>query len=96
MSAPKITTEVGPHGLIHGDLHFENVLWNKGRVSALLDFEYATTGPIDLELDMILRFCAHPYLFVPDGMEDMAKPEAYQEIPQPFGASAAIQPRRSS
>ncbi len=81
-NSEKIVAAAVPHGLIHGDLHFENVLWNKGQVSALLDFEYATTGPIDLELDMILRFCAYPYLFVPDGMEDKAKPEAYQEMPQ--------------
>lgn len=81
-NSEKITSTVVPHGLIHGDLHFENVLWNKDRISALLDFEYATMGPIDLELDMILRFCAHPYLFVPDGMEDTAKPEAYKEIPK--------------
>ena len=27
--------------LVHGDLHFENVLWDNGHISAVLDLEWA-------------------------------------------------------
>ena len=31
--------------LVHGDLHFENVLWDGRAITALLDFEWARPGP---------------------------------------------------
>lgn len=34
-----------PTGLLHGDLFRDNVLWNEGTISALLDFESAHRGP---------------------------------------------------
>ncbi len=33
-----------PETLVHGDLHFENVLYDKGEITALLDFEFARAG----------------------------------------------------
>ena len=42
--------------LIHGDLTFENVLWDGERISALIDFEWSRAAPPDLELDVFLRF----------------------------------------
>ena len=33
-----------PETLVHGDLHFENVLYDKGEITALLDFEFAQRG----------------------------------------------------
>ena len=53
-----------PENLVHGDLHFENVLYDKGEIAALLDFEFARAGPPDLDLEIILRFCADPQLHV--------------------------------
>jgi aminoglycoside phosphotransferase (APT) family kinase protein len=50
--------------LIHGDLTFENILWDGERITALLDFEWARQGPPDLDLDILLRFCAYPHLHV--------------------------------
>src|SRR5690606_22131923 len=47
--------------LIHGDLHFENVLWDGYVITAVLDFEFSRGAPIDLELDVLLRFCAFPF-----------------------------------
>ena len=67
--------------LIHGDLHFENVLWDGYVVTALLDFEYARPAPPDLELDVFLRFCAHPQLHVAEDYEHLTRPEDYAEIP---------------
>ncbi len=49
-----------PATLVHGDLHFENLLWHAGRVSAVLDLEWSRPGPPDLDLDILLRFCADP------------------------------------
>src|SRR3954452_20140201 len=46
--------------LVHGDLHFENVLWDTDHVSAVLDLEWARPEAPDVDLDVLLRFCAHP------------------------------------
>ena len=51
-------------GLVHGDLHFENLLWRDGRITGVLDFEHARSGPPDLDLEVILRFCEEPALHV--------------------------------
>lgn len=67
--------------LIHGDLHFQNVLWNGQHITALLDLEYARPAPADLDLDVFLRFCSYPALFVPEGREDEARREDYDEVP---------------
>lgn len=56
--------DTGRWGLVHGDLHFENVLWRDGRITALLDFEHARAGPPDLDLEVMLRFCEDPGLHV--------------------------------
>jgi len=46
--------------LVHGDLHFANVLWDGARVSAVLDFESARPAARDLDLDTLLRFTRAP------------------------------------
>jgi hygromycin-B 7''-O-kinase len=68
-------------GVIHGDLHFENVLWDGATVTGLLDFEYARPAPADLELDVFLRFCAYPFLHVAEDYEDQANAADYTEVP---------------
>lgn len=67
--------------LIHGDLTFENVLWDQGRITAVLDFEYARPGPPDLDLDVLLRFVALPHLHVAPDYEDLTRAEDYAEVP---------------
>lgn len=67
--------------LIHGDLHFENVLWDNVHITALLDFEYARAGPPDLDLDVFLRFCAYPFLHVAEDYEHLTRAEDYAPIP---------------
>ena len=66
--------------LVHGDLHFQNVLWDGRNVTALLDLEFARAAPPDLDLDVFLRFCAYPSLFVPVGREDEARREDYSAV----------------
>lgn len=67
--------------LIHGDLTFENVLWDGERITALLDFEWARPGPPDLDLDILLRFCAYPHLHVAADYEDRTWARDYLEVP---------------
>jgi homoserine kinase type II len=44
-----------PRGLIHGDLFRDNVLWrDDGQISALLDFESASDGPLAYDLMVTL------------------------------------------
>jgi hygromycin-B 7''-O-kinase len=67
--------------LVHGDLHFENVLWDGRAITALLDFEWARGGPSDLDLDVLLRFCAYPYLHVAEDYEDATLASDYAPVP---------------
>lgn len=67
--------------LVHGDLTFENVLWDGDRISALLDFEWARSGPADLDLDVILRFCSLPKLHVAPDYEHRTHARDYAEVP---------------
>ena len=66
--------------LVHGDLTFENVLWDGSRVTALLDFEWARAGPCDLDLDVLLRFIAYPKLHVAADYEHLTKAEDYLPV----------------
>ncbi|MCU1372688.1 MAG: aminoglycoside phosphotransferase [Ilumatobacteraceae bacterium] len=67
--------------IVHGDLTFENILWDGAEVTALLDFEYARPGPADLDLDVLLRFCALPHLHVAPDYEHLTKAADYAEVP---------------
>ena len=67
--------------LIHGDLHFQNVLWDGDHVSALLDLEFARPAPGDLDLDVFLRFCCFPSLFVPESREKEVDARSYEDVP---------------
>ena len=67
--------------LIHGDLHFQNILWDGNHITALLDLEFARAAPSDLDLDVFLRFCSYPSLFVPIGREHEARREDYDDVP---------------
>jgi aminoglycoside phosphotransferase (APT) family kinase protein len=67
--------------LIHGDLHFQNVLWDGFSVTGLLDIEWARGAPPDLDLDVFLRFCAHPHWFVAPEYADRTRREDYTAVP---------------
>jgi Ser/Thr protein kinase RdoA (MazF antagonist) len=68
-------------GMIHGDLHFENVLWYRDEITAVIDFEYTRPAPPDLELDVFLRFCAYPFLHVAPDYQDRTNTEDYADVP---------------
>jgi hygromycin-B 7''-O-kinase len=74
--------DVGPAtGLIHGDLTFENVLHDGVTMTGLLDLEWCRAGPADLDLDILLRMCAHPDLHVAEQHADRAASEDYRQVP---------------
>jgi len=67
--------------LVHGDLTFENVLWDGNEVTALIDFEFARGAPSDVDLDVLLRFSAFPFLHVADDYAAETTRAAYVEVP---------------
>jgi aminoglycoside phosphotransferase (APT) family kinase protein len=67
--------------LIHGDLHFQNVLWDGFSVTAILDIEWARGAPPDLDLDVFLRFCARPHWFVAPEYAATTRVEDYVDVP---------------
>ena len=88
LGAKTLVREVAPALLpfdtptfVHGDLHFENLLWDGSRITALLDLEWARAAPPDLELDVLLRFCAYPFLHVPEDYEHLTRAEDYEQVP---------------
>jgi len=79
-----LTPSIEPFGsdfLVHGDLTFENVLWDGDRLTALLDFEWSRTAPADVDLDVFLRMCCLPQFHVGDRWFDRTKPEDYKDVP---------------
>jgi len=47
-----------PHGLIHGDLFRDNVIWQNEKILALIDFESASRGPFAYDLMVtVLAWC---------------------------------------
>jgi homoserine kinase type II len=43
------------HGIIHGDLFRDNVLWDGARISAILDFEQASGGSLAYDLAVCIN-----------------------------------------
>ena len=66
--------------LIHGDLTFENVLWDGSRITAVLDFEWCRGGPCDLDLDVLLRFTRLPKAHVAADYEHRTEARDYHDI----------------
>lgn len=67
--------------LVHGDLTFENMLWDGSQLTALLDFEWARRGPPDLDLDVLMRFVAYPFLHVAPDYEHRTLARDYGDVP---------------
>ena len=66
---------------IHGDLSFENMLWDGEHLTALVDFEFSRRAPNDVDLDVLLRFCAFPFLHVAQDYEHETHASDYAEVP---------------
>lgn len=69
---PKVDWDAQPWQMCHGDLHVDNVLFDKeGRVVGLLDFDNAAPSWAGVELMMVWNLC-----FCPDPGEPSLTPEA--------------------
>ena len=66
--------------LVHGDLTFENILWDRNRLSTMIDFEWCRGAPADLDLDVLTRCCAFPKLHVAIDHVDRTRPEDYADV----------------
>ena len=66
--------------LVHGDLTFENILWDGRQISALLDFEWCRGGPPELDLDSLARYCAYPSAHVPESAASQQRPDDYLKV----------------
>jgi len=53
--AASAVREQASHGVIHGDLFRDNVLWRGGQVVAILDFEQASGGSLAYDLAVCLH-----------------------------------------
>lgn len=67
--------------VVHADLHWENLMVEGDRLSALLDFETTRPAAPDLELDVLLRFCRWPHLPVAKEYEQLMLPVDFGEVP---------------
>lgn len=68
-------------GLVHGDLVLDNVLWHAGRLTALLDLEWVRPGPPDLDLDVLLQYCAAPELSTAAADREALGAEDLRDVP---------------
>jgi Ser/Thr protein kinase RdoA (MazF antagonist) len=55
--------------LVHRDMNLTNILVDNGKVSAILDFEFAMQAPVDYELQAIEAFCLYPNDWTEEGNE---------------------------
>lgn len=67
--------------LIHGDLTFENILWDGTDMSAIVDFEWSRGAPADLDLDVLLRCCHFPAEHVAPEFRERSRADDYADVP---------------
>lgn len=67
--------------LVHCDLHFENLLWDEDRLTAVLDFEGARPAAADAELETLLRFAREPWLYQPPGSALIGVSTTLRDLP---------------
>ncbi len=67
---------------VHGDLTFENILWDGKEIVSILDFEWSRAEPADLDLDILLRLSAYPFLHVAPDYEAQTLARDYRIVPE--------------
>ena len=65
--------------LIHNDLHFDNIIYNNGKIK-LIDFERSMYAPKDFELDILYRMIRKPWKFASEETEEYTRIEDYENI----------------
>ncbi|HEV8244604.1 MAG TPA: homoserine kinase [Polyangiaceae bacterium] len=54
-----------PHGIVHGDLFRDNVLWQSGKLVGLLDFESVFHGPLAYDIAVTIEAWCYADAFQP-------------------------------
>lgn len=67
-------------GLIHGDLHFNNIIIDSNKELSIIDFEKLKTSYIDREYDPINRMVRNPNSFVNNGLNGLLVPKKFECI----------------
>ena len=70
-------------GLIHGDLHFDNFMFD-GTNLHLLDFERCMVAPIDYEFRIFSKYDTQPYLWASAKTDMLAVESDYQDLMSMF------------
>jgi aminoglycoside phosphotransferase (APT) family kinase protein len=76
-------------GIVHGDFQFSNVMFNEGRVVAVIDWEISLLGPTLLDLGWICFF-ADPKSFLEDRSATSPAPLTADEIVEIYSAAASF------
>lgn len=66
-------------GLIHGDLHFDNIIYQDGKL-ILLDFEYSMAAPIDYDFRILNRYKKVPWRWASSKTDMLTTEEDYQDL----------------
>ena len=65
--------------LIHNDLHFDNVIYNNGKLT-IIDFNDSIQAPIDFEFRLLYMCQEQPWKWADIEMDPYQKPEDYKNI----------------
>ena len=69
-------------GLVHGDPHFENFVWDGAHVSALLDLEWSRSSWIHCDVEILLAIAESPAEFASPDREHEVDPAHYADVPR--------------
>jgi aminoglycoside phosphotransferase len=72
--------DAADRGLVHGDPHLENVLWDGDHVSALLDLEWSRPSWIHADVEILLAIAADPIPFASADHAHLVNPMDYGEM----------------
>ena len=72
----------GDRGLVHGDPHLENVMWDGECVSALLDLEWSRPSWLHADLEILLAVADTPGEFAAPDREHAVVAAHYAELPR--------------
>lgn len=75
--------ENNKYGLVYNDAHFDNFLYDNGKLS-LIDFDRVVYAPIDYEMLIFKSMCDNPPKFASEEDEDQVYPEEYEGIYEMF------------
>lgn len=75
----KYLSEDVQYALLHNDLHFDNILYNQGKIK-IIDFNDIIIAPIDYEFRIIYQMQQEPWRWADIVMDPYQKPKDYKNI----------------